>query len=338
MAVSGIFVTFGEVMLRLSPPGRALLLQVPRLDVWFGGAEANVATQLARLGHATRFVSAVPVNALGDAAISQLRGAGIDVGQVQRREGRMGLYFAMLGAGPRPSEILYDRAQSSFAIAPASAWDWDVILAGADRLHVSGITAALGAEGAEAALAAARAANRLGVPLSFDGNYRARLWEAWDGDARAILTGLVGCADIMFGNHRDIALLLARPFGGEGPERRREAAEAAFAHFPRLALIASTARQTEDANRNRLSARIDTRQRQIQTDEIIISGIVDRIGTGDAFAAGILHALRSGFDLDEMARAGLALAALKHSIPGDASLFSQCDIDRFLEGVADIRR
>jgi 2-dehydro-3-deoxygluconokinase len=338
MAVGGIFVTFGEVMLRMSPPGRALLLQTPTLDIWVGGAEANVATQLARLGHATRFVSAVPANALGEAAVVHLRGAGIDVGQVQRREGRMGLYFAALGAGPRATDILYDRAHSSFAIAPASAWDWDAILIGADRLHLSGITAALGPQGAEAAIAAARAANRLGVALSFDGNYRARLWEAWNGDARAILTELVGSADMLFGNHRDIALLLGQPFGGEGPERRREAAEAAFGHFPRLQLIASTARHAEDAGRNRLSARIDTRERQVQTDEVAITGIVDRIGTGDAFAAGILHALRSGLPLDEVARTGLALAALKHSIPGDASLFSQRDVDQFLDGVTDIRR
>lgn len=334
----GIFVSFGEVMLRMSPPGRELPFQTPRLDMWVGGSEANVATQLARLGHATRFVSAVPANALGEAAVAHLRGAGIDVGHVQRRDGRMGLYFATLGAGLRATDILYDRAYSSFASTPATAWDWDMILVGADRLHLSGITAALGPGGAESAILAARAASRLGVPVSFDGNYRARLWEAWNGDPRAILTELVGHADLLFGNHRDISLLLGASFDGDGPERRREAAEAAFERFPRLELIASTARHAEDADRNRISARLDMRGSQTQTDEIIIAGIVDRIGAGDAFAAGILHALRSNLDLAEMARTGLALTALKHTIPGDVSLFSQRDIDQFLEGVTDIRR
>lgn len=337
-AATGRFVTFGEVMLRLSPPGRQLLLQTPKLDVWVGGAEANVATQLARLGHPTRFVSAVPANALGDAALAQLRGAGVEVDHVQRRDGRMGLYFATLGAGPRATDILYDRAHSSFADAPASAWDWDAILSGADRLHLSGITPALGPNGAEAATAAARAATRLGVPVSFDGNYRARLWQAWDGDPRAILTELVRHADVLFGNHRDISLLLGSAFGGEGPDRRREAADAAFAHFPRLRLIASTARHADDADRNRISARIDTRDRHVQTEEVTVAGIVDRIGTGDAFAAGVLHALRSARGLEETVRTGLALTVLKHSIPGDAALFAQGDIDLFLDGVTDIRR
>jgi 2-dehydro-3-deoxygluconokinase len=325
-------------MLRMSPPGRALLVQAGKLDVWVGGAEANVATQLALLGHPTRFVSAVPAKALGDAAVAQLRGAGIDVRHVQRREGRMGLYFATLGAGLRATDILYDRAHSSFANAPASAWDWDGILDGADRLHLSGITPALGPESAQAATLAARAAHRLGVPVSFDGNYRARLWQAWDSEPRAVLSELVGHADILFGNHRDVSLLLGRTFDGDGPERRREAAEAAFANFPHLRLIASTARHADGADCNRLSARIDTRDAQAQTEEMTITGIVDRIGSGDAFAAGVLHAVRSNLDIAEIARTGLALASLKHSIPGDASLFAQGDIDHFLKGITDIRR
>jgi 2-dehydro-3-deoxygluconokinase len=332
----GTFVAFGEVLLRLSPPNRELLLQTGKLDVWVGGAEANVATQLARLGHATRMVSAVPDNALGDATIAHLRAAGVDVGAVLRRDGRMGLYFATPGAGLRATDILYDRAWSSFA--NASAWDWDAILADADGLHLSGITPALGPQNAEAALAAAKAASRLGVPVSFDGNYRAKLWEAWDSDPRAILTELVGHANILFGNHRDVSLLLGKTFDGDGPERRREAAEAAFDHFPRLRLVASTARHAAAADHNRITARIDLRDQHTQTDELTIASIVDRIGTGDAFAAGVLHAWRSKLDITDVARTGLALAALKHSIPGDASLFSQHDIDRFFEGVTDIRR
>jgi len=334
----GRFVAFGEIMLRMSPPGRELLLQTPKLDVWVAGAEANVVTQLARLGHDTAIVSALPANGLGDAAITTLRGFGVDTRHIQRRDGRMGFYFATTGAGFRPTDVLYDRAHSAFATAPADAWDWDTLLAGADRLHLSGITPALGPNGTEAAIAAAQAATRLGVPVSFDGNYRARLWEAWDSSPRETLTKLIAHADVLFGNHRDVSLLLGETFHGDGPERRREAAEAAFAHFPKLQFIASTARHADDADRNRVSARVDTPERGLQTEEALITGIVDRIGAGDAFASGILHGLRQGLALEDVARTGLALTALKHSLPGDLSLFRQADINGFFAGGFDVRR
>lgn len=329
---------FGEIMLRFSPPGRELLLQTPRFDIWVAGAEANVATALARLGHDVAFASAVPDNDLGNAAISTLRGHGIDTSAIQKRGERMGLYFVTAGAGMRATEVVYDRAHSSFAEAPAEAWDWDTLLAGVDRLHLSGITPALGPGPAASALAAARAASERGIAVSFDGNWRGKLWARWNGDPRIILSELVGHADLMFGNHRDISLLLDRDFSGGGEDRRRDAAEAAFTAFPKLDTIASTARHVEDADRHRLSARIDTRTGHVQTGEVTLAGIVDRIGAGDAFAAGVLHALRSGGDSEDAARTGLALAALKHSLPGDASLFRQADIDAYLAGGLDVRR
>lgn len=332
------FLAFGEIMLRLSPPGRELLLQTPKFDVWVGGAEANVATALARLGHDVAFASAVPDNDLGDAAITALRGHGIDTIGIQRRGERMGLYYVTSGAGMRATEVVYDRAYSSFAETPADAWDWDTLLAGVDRLHLSGITPALGPVSAQSALAAARAASDRHIAVSFDGNWRGKLWARWDGNPRAILSELVGHADLMFGNHRDISLLLDRDFSHDGEDRRREAAEAAFTAFPKLNTIASTARHVEDADRHRLSARIDTRIGHVQTEEVTLAGIVDRIGAGDAFAAGVLHALRTGGDSEDAARTGLALAALKHSLPGDASLFRQADIDAYLAGGLDVRR
>ncbi|WP_353204878.1 sugar kinase [Sphingomonas sp.] len=332
------FLAFGEIMLRLSPPGRELLLQTPKLDVWVAGAEANVATALARLGHDVGFASAVPDNDLGRSAIATLRGHGIDTSAIQRRGDRMGLYFVTSGAGMRATEVIYDRTHSSFAETRAEDWDWAALLSGVDRLHLSGITPALGPVSAEAALAAVKAARARDVAVSFDGNYRAKLWERWASDPRGILNTLVGHADLLFGNHRDIALLLGRDFSGEGESRRRVAADAAFAAFPRLQTIASTARHVEDADRHRLSARIDTRAGTAQTEEVVLAGIVDRIGGGDAFAAGVLHALRSGGGAEEAARTGLALAALKHSLPGDASLFRQADIDAYLAGGLDVRR
>ncbi len=332
------FLAFGEIMLRLSPPGRELLLQTPKLDVWIAGAEANVVTQLARLGHDVGMASMVPENDLGRAAITMLRGHGVDTSMIAVGGDRMGLYFVTSGAGLRATEVVYDRAWSSFAAAPASAWDWDTLLAGVDRFHLSGITPALGPVPAASALAAVEAATQRGIPVSFDGNWRGKLWERWDANPRAILTDLVAHADLMFGNHRDIALLLGRDFSGDAVDRRREAAVAAFEAFPRLQTIASTARHVEHVDLHRLSARIDTRTAHVQTDDVVLAGIVDRIGGGDAFAAGVLHGLRSGEDIGEIARIGLALAALKHSLPGDASLFRQADIDAYLAGGLDVRR
>src|SRR5205085_3333040 len=253
-------------------------VQRGRLDVHVGGAEANVAVGLARLGHDTAIVSRVPANALGDAAAGALRRYGVDTAGVGTGEGRMGLYFLSPGAGLRPSHIVYDREGSAVALAGPEGFDWDILLAGADLLHLSGITPALGPRSAEAAKAAARTAKVKGIPISFDGNYRAQLWSRWDSDPAAILNELVGQADILFGNHRDISLLLGRAFSGDGPERRREAAEAAFAAFPGLKLIASTARHVTDADTHRIAARLDGRDGFAQTDEVVVAGIVDRIG------------------------------------------------------------
>ena len=331
-------VCFGEMLLRLTAPGRELLLQNGRFDVHVGGAEANVAVGLARLGHETAMVSRVPGNPLGEAAIGHLRRYGVDAGGVFTAPGRMGLYFLSAGAGLRASEIVYDREASSFALARSGDFDWNRLLEGADLVHLSGITAALGPESAALALAAVKAASARGIAISFDGNYRAQLWLRWDGDPRAILCELVTHAEILFGNHRDVSLLLGKEFSGEGEDRRREAAEAAFAAFPKLKLIASTARHVTDADTHRVSARIDARDDSAQTEEVTIAGIVDRIGAGDAFAAGILHGLRTGRDLDWTVRAGLALTALKHSLPGDASQFAERDSEAFSRGELDVRR
>jgi 2-dehydro-3-deoxygluconokinase len=334
----GRIICFGELLLRLTAPGRELLLQTGRLDVHVGGAEANVAIGLARLGHEAAMISRVPEGALGDAAAGHLRRYGVSTAGVATGPGRMGLYFLSPGAGLRPSDIIYDREGSSFALAGPGDFDWDRLLDGADLLHLSGITPALGERSAAAAVAAAEAARAKGIKVSFDGNYRAQLWERWESDPKAVLGRLVGRADILFGNHRDISLLLGRAFSGEGEERRREAADAMFAHFPGLSMIASTARHVVDADTHRISARIDGRDGSAQTGEVVVAGIIDRIGAGDAFAAGILHGLRAGLDLDGIVKAGLALTCLKHSLAGDASLFSQRDIDAFLAGELDVRR
>ena len=314
------------------------LAQAATLEVDVGGAEANVAAALASLGTPARMITALPDNTLGRKARAALGAAGVDTRFVAFGEGRLGLYFLEPPAGPRGGRVTYDRAGSVFALAEPAAFDFAGAIDGARLLHVSGITPALGPGGCALVRGAIEAARAAGVPVCFDGNYRANLWEAWDSDPRAVLTELVRGAQILLGNHRDISLLLGREFSGEGADRRREAADAAFAAFPNLQLIASTARHVVSGTHHRLAARVDARDGGWQTEEIDIAGIVDRIGTGDAFAAGVLHRHLAGRNPRECAEAGLALAALKHGVPGDMILATERELAEFQPGGSDVRR
>jgi len=335
---TGPVVCFGEMLLRLSPPGARLMVQADTLEMNVGGAEANVAAALSALGHETRMVTLLPDSPLGAKARAAVGAAGVDTRFIARGPGRMGLYFLEPGAGLRPSSITYDRAGSAFAQSQVEDFDMARALEGAALLHMSGITPALGPNGVALAFTAMAAAKAAGVPICFDGNYRALLWESWDSDPRSILTELVQAATILIGSHRDISLLLGKTFSGDGSERRREAVDAAFDVFPGLQMIASTARHVVGGDHHRLSARVDTRDGKHQTPEIDVTGIVDRIGTGDAFAAGVLHQWLQHGDEQAMAECGLALAALKHSQPGDMCLIGPAELAAFSAEGGDVRR
>lgn len=330
---------FGEILLRLSVPCGELPLQSARFDAHVGGAEANVAVALASLDRPVRMIGAVPAGAIGDAAVGALRHQGVDTAFVQRpASGRVGLYYHLPGGPMRAAEVVYDRAGSAFADTPADAWDWDALLSGACWLHLSGVTPALGPASAAATLAAARAARAAGIGVSFDGNWRGRLWETWHDDPAAVLRPIIAEATLLFGNHRDATLLLGREFSGEGEDRRRDAALALLDAFPSLAHVASTARQVIDADRHRLSARIDRRDDHAQTDAVVIAPIVDRIGTGDAFAAGVLDGLFGGETLMGAAQRGLNLAALKHGLKGDMAPFSRATLAAAATVAGDVSR
>lgn len=335
---SGPVICFGEVLLRLAPRDARLMVQAGTLDLDVGGAEANVAAALASLGHDTQMVTLLPDSPLGAKARAALGSAGVGTRFVASKPGRMGLYFLEPGAGLRPSSITYDRAGSAFALAQVEDFDLAGAMQGASLLHMSGITPALGPNGVALAFAALSAAKTAGVPVCFDGNYRALLRDAWDSDPRSILTEVVSAATVLIGNHRDISLLLGKTFSGDGATRRREAVDAAFAAFPNLQLVASTARHVASSDHHRLAARVDTRAGKYQTAEIDVTGIVDRIGTGDAFAAGVLHQWLQGGDEQAMAESGLALAALKHSQPGDMCLIGKGELAAFSASGGDVRR
>jgi 2-dehydro-3-deoxygluconokinase len=336
----GAILCFGEVLIRLSAPGAEFLLQTPRLETTFGGAEANVAVALARFGHDARMLSVLPDNALGRAAVDELRRYGVDVSALVTGPGRMGLYFFTPGAVRRASQVLYDRADSAFARAAPDAIDWPAALQGAGWLHLSGVTAALGPQSAAAAVGAAKAARAAGVTVSFDCNYRARLWAAWDGDPRPTLNEILGLADVVFGDHRDVALVLGHTFDGEGEAPREAAAKLAFETWPNLQRMASTRRIQHSVNHHDLAGfMFDRSGDNWSTPAIPLTPIVDRIGGGDAFAAGLIHGLRRGLADQRTLEFALAAAALKHSIPGDFNLATEADVESLLsDGGLDVRR
>jgi 2-dehydro-3-deoxygluconokinase len=317
---------FGELLLRLASPGREVLLQSGRLEATFAGAEANVAVAVSLWGHAAAVLTALPEGTLGDAALAELRRHGVDVSRVQRRPGRMGLYFLEHGALQRAPEILYDRAQSAFASTPADAYDWDKELAGVRCLHISGVTPAVGAAAAAAAVQGMQAAARRGVLTSFDCNHRAKLWSHWQGDARAVLGELLASTDILFATERDIAALIGSSFESVPPaERARAAAQQAFAKFPRLKRMYGTVRVERSVDDHSLSAELSMRDGHWSTSAYELRPIVDRIGTGDAFAAGVLHGILTDMKPQASLDFGVASACLKHSIPGD---FNRVRVDQ----------
>ncbi len=326
-------VCFGEILLRLAPPGRELLLQSANLQATFAGAEANVGVALATFGHAVDMLTVVPEGQLGNAVISELRRHGVNIQRIKRGPGRLGLFFYTPGAVRRPSEIFYDRAESAFALDPALCADVPA-LDGAAWFHVSGVTPALGRNCADAAIAMAQAARTRGARVSFDGNYRSRLWENWRDQGPSILRQLFETADIVFGDQRDIGLVLGKSFTTIG-----DAVDAAFTAFPQLQRVAYTIRSQHTVERLNYSAKLHSRSTTHDSAGVELSGIVDRVGTGDAFAAGVIHGLLTGMNDGEALRFAHAAACLKHSIPGDfLTLGVDAVRDALRDGSLDVRR
>jgi len=331
---AGTLVCFGEMLVRLSAPQGEMLLQTPQLAAHIGGAEANVAICVSRLGGRAAMATVLPDNPLGHAARDELRRHGVDVSAVKFAPGRMGLYFLTPGAVLRPSEIVYDRAGSAFA-EQAGVAAREQALAGAAMLHVSGITPAVSTHAGEAALAAVMEAEQKGVAVSFDGNYRARLWEARGETGAPILKRLLESASLAFIDERDIALVLGRSFAD-----RNEACAAAFRAFPKLQRIAATTRTTHAVDAFSLGATLHHRSGELtQAGPLELGNVVDRIGGGDAFAGGLLHGLMKGWAADDALAFALHTAAAKHGQVGDASHASEAQIRALMaSGGKDVRR
>lgn len=330
----GRIICFGELLLRFTAPGTERLMQSPHFNVFHGGAEANVAVSLARFAHDAQMVSAVPDNPLGTSILSALKAQGVGVDNVQIGEGRMGTYYLETGAVTRPSRIVYDRAASTFSQIEPASLDWKSLLAGATWLHISGITPAVGPAPAQAALHAIEAACATGTKVSFDGNYREALWKSWGGDGPVILKKILAQSDIAFINERDISLLL-----GQAIANRKEAIELAFEYFPTLQIIAATVREQDSVTDQKLTGEIFTREEYFVSKTHAMPQVIDRIGGGDAFAAGVLHGLIEGMPLSSVIEFATAASVIKHSIIGDWNLTNLAEIEEAMTNTGlDVRR
>jgi 2-dehydro-3-deoxygluconokinase len=331
-------VTFGEVMLRLAAPDGTRLAGARTLDATFGGGEANVAASLAGFDVPSRFVTRVPANDLGEGAIRFLRGLGVITSSVTVEAGRLGVYFLEPGAAQRASRVVYDRADSCIAKAGASAYDWASLLDGARWFHTTGITPALSAPAAEATLAAVQAARAAGATVSVDLNYRAKLW-GWGAAAGDVMAGIVAEADVLIGNEEDAEKVFGIRAPGSSPAEGRvdsagfaSVASQLASRFPRLRTIAFTQRGSISASENVWSGVIWTADTFHVARSYRIAPIVDRVGAGDSFAAGLIFALLDGRTPEAALEFAVAASCLKHSIRGDVNQVSVAEVDALAGG------
>lgn len=326
-------VTFGETMLRVFPASAGERpLDAREWCVEPGGAESNVAVALARLGVPARHVTRLPEGPLGDRVVEALRGPGVDTCAIARGGERVGVYFTEAGCGPRAASVVYDRAGSAFAVSVAADFDLAAAYSGATRLHVTGITPALG-EGPERLLAEVVAARPDGCALSLDLNFRATLWGRRGVAAMGPMWPLVEAAETLFANESDLAAALGLPVPGPSdPAGYGDAAAACFERAPGLERVVVSLRESQSASRNRFGAVLFERDAAAPhvAEAVEVDAIVDRVGTGDAFAAGVLEGIVAGRAPAESLARAVALAALCHSVRGDASRFGPADLDRFL--------
>ena len=333
----GTTVTFGEIMLRLTPPGFERLLQSPTLHATFGGGEANVAASLAGFGLPAAFMTILPkANPLADAAIGGLRGFGVDTSHIVRSAGRMGIYFLETGASQRGSRVVYDREGSAFALASA-AIDWPRVLAGAGWFHVTGITPAVSEAAAGLAIEAARTARGLGITVSCDLNFRKNLWK-WGKPASAVMPELVKLSDILIANEEDIQMALGLAAdvdvhaGALDRASYRKLTEAVMREYGHLRGIAVTLRESKSASHNVWSACLHDGNDFLLSRTYDIAHIVDRVGAGDSFAAGLIYGMQTGLGSQDALEFAVAASCLKHSIPGDINRVSVDEVKALLAG------
>ncbi|MBN2388433.1 MAG: sugar kinase [Anaerolineales bacterium] len=337
-------VTFGEIMLRLAPPGFQRFTQARRFEATYGGGEANVAVSLANYGEAVEFVTRLPKNDLGEACLRSLRFHGVGTEHILRGGERIGIYFLETGAAQRASKVIYDRAGSSFATLQPGLINWESVFSGADWFHWTGITPAVSQEAAESCHEAIEAARRLGLTVSCDLNYRAKLWK-WGRPAGEVMSDLVGLCQVALGNEEDADKIFGiRAAGAEvtagkvAADQYRFVCEALADRFPSLETISITLRGSHSASHNSWSGVLWQKSNFYAAPTYEILPIVDRVGGGDAFMGGLIHGLRAYPDDPRRALDFAAAAAcLKHSISGDFNLASADEVEALMAGDASGR-
>jgi 2-dehydro-3-deoxygluconokinase len=331
-------VTFGEIMLRLAPPGFERFLQSPQFVATFGGGEANVAVALAGFGWPAAYVTVLPPNhPIADAAIGELRRFGVDTTRVVRARGRMPVYYVETGANQRPSKVVYDRDNSAIALAKPGDIDWDRVFDGAGWFHITGITPALSASAAELSNQAIRKAREKGLTVSCDLNYRKNLWK-YGKTAAEVMRELVKFVDVAIANEEDCQMALGIQTnvdvhsGKLDREQYRGLAEKVLHEFPNLKMIAITLRESFSASHNGWSACLANNKEFLTSRHYDITHIVDRVGGGDSFAGGLIFGLQTLGSHQEALEFAVAASCLKHSIPGDFNRFTVDEVQALVKG------
>lgn len=325
-------VCLGELLLRLKSPGKSRLLQVPSLETSFGGSEANTAALLHFLGHPTAFFTVLPDNELGRAALGYLRQLGVDTSSIALGTGRMGLYFLEEGALGRPSRVLYDRERSAFAqVAPEWAPPFPEM---ANWLHLSGITPALSERAMRWSVSCVERAARNNLRLSLDLNHRTKLWK-WGQPSQKVLPQFLQYMEVVISNESDLFSALGQPFETIDPEDPKPSllrnAERLFEAYPTVKALAVSLRLSRSADDNSWSGALVLREGTVHLSPTYpLAPIVDRVGAGDAFGAGVIAGFLEGLSPEDTVKLAAALGAIKHSIPGDICLITRAEAESFL--------
>ena len=336
------FISFGEIMLRLKAPGHERYFQSPSLEATFGGGEANVAVSLTNYGLDAAFVSALPDNDIGAAAMRELRYFGVDTTKVIRQGSRVGIYFLETGSNQRPSKVVYDRAHSSICEAGPGDFDWPSIFEGAKWFHITGITPALSQSAADLSLEACKAAKAHGVTVSCDFNFRGKLWK-YGKSAPEVMRELVKYVDVGIANEEDCQKCLdihvdVDVESGELDTSKYEALTAkVLQEFPDMSVIAVTLRESRSADRNGWSACLRDANGFYLSKQYEITDIVDRVGGGDSFASGMIAGLNLFEDRQQSLEFAVAASCLKHSIQGDFNRVSLAEVKNLMGGDASGR-
>ena len=332
-------VTFGEIMLRLKSPGFERFLQTPTFEATFGGGEANVAVSLTGFGMDAAFVTALPKNDIAEACIRELRGFGVDVSGIVRAEGRLGIYYLESGAVQRPSKVIYDREGSCISRAKPGDIDWLKVLDGATWFHVTGITPALSESAASLTLEAVKAARGMGLSVSCDLNYRKNLWK-YGKRADEVMPEVASYADTVIANEEDVQKALGiageTAAGAETGEidvkQYRKICEKVLERFSGVRRVAITLRESKSASHNDWSACMFDGSEFLVSRKYAITHIVDRVGGGDSFSAGLIYGLNTYPDVRGALEFAVAASCLKHTIGGDYNRVSVSEVEALMKG------